>query len=132
MNSIAERLKLERERLGMNQSDFGAVAGVKRNAQMNYENGTRSPTADYLLAISGAGADVGYIITGDRGSLGSQFERELANLSDAWEALDEALLKAKKMMPPDKKRLAAEALYQAVKEGEGQAEPLAKLLIKAA
>lgn len=132
MNSISERLKSERERLGMSQTEFGEIAGVKRNAQMNYENGMRSPTADYLAAVSAVGVDVGYVITGHRGPPDVELARELSMLSDAWQALDTALADVKKTMPSDKKRLAAEALYQAVKEGDGEAAPLAKLLIKAA
>lgn len=65
MSSIADRLRAAREKTGMNQADFGTLAGVKRNAQMNYENGSRSPDAVYLAALSKHGVDVGYIVTGD-------------------------------------------------------------------
>lgn len=35
-------------------------------SQVNYETGKRSPDADYLLAASEAGIDVGYVVTGKR------------------------------------------------------------------
>ncbi len=65
MNSIADRLRAAREQVGMSQADFGALAGVKRNAQMNYESGARTPDAIYLAALARHGIDVSYIVTGD-------------------------------------------------------------------
>ena len=64
--NISDRLREERERLGMNQVDFGAVGGVKKLAQINYEKGDRHPDSAYLAAIAAAGADVLYILTGQR------------------------------------------------------------------
>lgn len=64
MSSIGERLKEERERLGFSQTVFGSIGGVQKQAQLKYEKGDRSPDADYLAAISKAGADVQYIVTG--------------------------------------------------------------------
>jgi transcriptional regulator with XRE-family HTH domain len=66
MNSIGERLKQERERLGKNQEEFGAAGGVARNAQGRYEKDQRSPDALYLESVSRIGADVLYIVTGTR------------------------------------------------------------------
>ncbi len=63
---IGERLKLERKRLGLNQEQFAALAGVTRNPYTNWETGNTSPTAVQLAALAAAGADVRYIITGER------------------------------------------------------------------
>lgn len=63
---IGDRLKEERERLGLNQTDFAAMAGISKNSQFNYEKGERSPDAAYLSAISEAGVDVLYVLTGQR------------------------------------------------------------------
>ncbi|WP_432417463.1 helix-turn-helix domain-containing protein [Comamonas flocculans] len=60
------RLREERERLGMSQEAFGAMAGVRKQAQLLYEKGERSPDARYLSAIAAAGTDVLYILTGQR------------------------------------------------------------------
>ncbi|WP_080762412.1 helix-turn-helix domain-containing protein [Chromobacterium violaceum] len=63
---IGDRLREERERLGLNQTDFAALGGVGRKSQFNYEESERQPDAAYLAAISVAGADVLYILTGQR------------------------------------------------------------------
>lgn len=60
-----ERLRGERERLGLSQAAFAEIGGVKANAQGNYEKGERQPDLSYLAAIAEAGADVLYIITGE-------------------------------------------------------------------
>lgn len=65
-----DRLREERERLGLNQSKFAALVDVHRNAQSNYEAGTRAPDAAYLALASKAGADVLYILTGRRADSG--------------------------------------------------------------
>lgn len=69
MSTTGDRLKEERQRLGLNQTEFGAVAGVQKQAQLKYEKGERSPDADYLAAVAQAGADVQYIVTGVRSSV---------------------------------------------------------------
>lgn len=66
MTNFNERLKEERKRLGLNQTDFAALANVGQIAQVNYENGKRNPDSKYLQAIAEAGADVQYILTGIR------------------------------------------------------------------
>ena len=47
---IGERLKEERERIGLSQTEFAAKAGASKNSQYNYEKGERSPDAAYLAA----------------------------------------------------------------------------------
>ncbi|RMT84097.1 Helix-hairpin-helix DNA-binding motif-containing protein [Pseudomonas viridiflava] len=64
MPGIGPRLKRERLRLKLSQSALGAIGGVETNAQGNYENGIRSPRADYLSRIADAGIDVSYVVTG--------------------------------------------------------------------
>lgn len=66
MLNIGERLKEERIRLGFNQADFAALAGVAKTSQFNYEKGERSPDAEYLAAVAEAGVDILYVVTGNR------------------------------------------------------------------
>lgn len=66
MSDFGRRLREERERLGLNQTELGDLADVKKNAQSNYEQGLRYPSADYLQRLAQAGADVLYILTGQR------------------------------------------------------------------
>lgn len=66
MNKLKDRLREERERLGLSQDDMAKVGGVGRTTQLNYEAGTRFPDTDYLCKIAGAGANQIYILTGER------------------------------------------------------------------
>lgn len=65
-NSIAfgERLRSERNRLGLAQAEFGAKVGVSKTSQFNYEAGDRSPDAEYLVRAAALGVDVTYVLTG--------------------------------------------------------------------
>lgn len=63
---IGERLREERDRLGMNQTDFGVAAGVSRGTQKAYELESSSPDIRYLCALQGMDVDVHYILTGSR------------------------------------------------------------------
>ena len=69
MSDFSERLKSERKRLGLNQAELGAAAGVTKGAQLNYESGERSPNVEYLQAVAAAGVDVVYALTGVRESV---------------------------------------------------------------
>lgn len=89
--STGKRLREERRRLGYSQADFAEVAGVSRAAQIKYEKGERHPDARYLAAIAEAGADVLYILTGDR-----SLDKERLVL--AIEAVEEALSETNKVM----------------------------------
>ena len=63
---IGERLKEVREALGYTQEQLGEVAGVRKQSQHLYEKGERIPDAAYLTAVAAVGADVMYILTGER------------------------------------------------------------------
>lgn len=80
---ISERLKTERERLGLSQQALADLLEISLRSQQNYEKGDRMPDAAYLSAIAAAGADVLYILTGQR----SQAVPEQATLSPRQRAL---------------------------------------------
>ena len=63
---ISERLKSERENLGFSQQALADLLGISLRSQQNYEKGERHPDSAYLAAIAAAGADVLYILTGQR------------------------------------------------------------------
>lgn len=79
MSLLHERLKQERIRLNHTQVSFAALGGVKKNAQRQYENGERSPNADYLIKIGEIGANVPYILYGTINSV--PVEGDLASSS---------------------------------------------------
>jgi phage repressor protein C with HTH and peptisase S24 domain len=73
MSSFGQRLREERERLGIKVTDFGTQAGVRKNAQINYEADRRSPDSDYLTAAAKQGVDIFYVLTGQRTNLGPSY-----------------------------------------------------------
>ncbi len=66
MSGLGERLREERKRLGLSQADFGALGGVRANAQGKYEADERNPDSAYLEGLAAAGVDVLYVLTGKR------------------------------------------------------------------
>ena len=64
--NLHERLKEERERIGLSQTAFAALAGASKHAQINWEKGAASPNAAALAAWADAGLDVLYVVTGQR------------------------------------------------------------------
>lgn len=112
---LGERLKEERNRLGMSQTAFGELGGVKVLAQRNYESGLRSPDANYLARIEVAGVDVLYVVTGKRAISQADLDADLERYGKAWETLEMALEATGREMSPAKKRKAADALYRASK-----------------
>jgi transcriptional regulator with XRE-family HTH domain len=64
--NLGARLKAERERLGLSQTDFAAVAGASKHAQINWEKGAAAPNASALAAWAKHGLDVLYVVTGAR------------------------------------------------------------------
>ena len=62
--NLGERLKAERERLGLSQTGFAAIAGASKHAQINWEKGVASPNATALAAWADQGLDVLYVVTG--------------------------------------------------------------------
>ncbi len=64
--SCQERLRLERERLGISQEAFGFLGGVTKSSQWMYEQGRHWPTAEYLELLRQHQVDVGYLAAGIR------------------------------------------------------------------
>lgn len=63
---IGNRLKEERERLGLSQDELAKTASITRKTLYNYENGVRSPDAEALGIWNELGMDVYYVITGTK------------------------------------------------------------------
>ncbi len=66
LDNFSDRLKEERVRLDLNQSEFGELCGVKKLAQFHYEKGDRFPDVGYLMQALRIGVDVNYLLTGQR------------------------------------------------------------------
>lgn len=69
-DSIGDRLRREREELGLSQSDIASAiasagaSGTTRQSQSLYEKGKRVPDSAYLAVIASLGIDVGFVLTG--------------------------------------------------------------------
>jgi transcriptional regulator with XRE-family HTH domain len=68
METFGDRLRVERMRMGLSQEELAALGGKGKQAQLNYESGSRAPDANYLLALAEAGVDIVYVLTGERAS----------------------------------------------------------------
>lgn len=64
--TMQDRLIKERERLGLTQDQMAAAGGMKKRAYCYYESGERVPDAIFLAGVAKFGADVRFIITGER------------------------------------------------------------------
>ncbi|RHW17162.1 XRE family transcriptional regulator [Sphingomonas gilva] len=86
LQAVGQRLRAERVRLGVDQTEFAKWGGVSKNSQGSYEAGRTPPTVEYLLWVGEHGVDIGYVLTGERanGSLGAEerlFQDMLGKLS---------------------------------------------------
>lgn len=66
MTSINERLRAERTRIGLSLNALAARAAVSKGTQIKYESGETAPNAVYLAVMHELGADVQYLVTGER------------------------------------------------------------------
>lgn len=63
---IGARLKAERERLKLSQTDFGKLGDAGKTTVIAWERGTAFPNAAFLAAAAAAGLDAQYVVTGTR------------------------------------------------------------------
>lgn len=68
--TVHERLKEERERLGLTQPQMAAAAEVGKTTVINWEKGASSPSAVQLAALAPLGVDVLYVVMGQRTRVG--------------------------------------------------------------
>ena len=92
--AIGQRLKEERERIGLSQEQLGIIGGVKKLAQFRYENGETYPNAQYLAEVVKIGIDVNYVLFGTRANnaLTAEEEQLLATFRAAPPAVRQFML----------------------------------------
>ena len=74
MPDSSDRIREAREALGLSQQALAEKCGVTARSQRNYESGERNPDAAYLAAFASAGADVLYVITGQRSQAAAEVD----------------------------------------------------------
>lgn len=62
--SFHQRLRVERERLGLTQEQFALLGGISKATQWHYEAERGWPTAEYLVRLHASKVDVTYVVTG--------------------------------------------------------------------
>ncbi|MGG7596772.1 helix-turn-helix domain-containing protein [Pseudomonas sp. WC1] len=89
-DGVGNRLREERERLGLSQEEFGIRVGVSRGTQKKYELGTGSSSMDlkYLAALEAFGVDTTYIVTASR-TLAAGLPSEESVLLEQYRAIPE-------------------------------------------
>jgi transcriptional regulator with XRE-family HTH domain len=85
---ISDRFREERERLSLSQRQVAELLGVSLNAVNNWERGVSSVSADAVSRFGYTGADVLYILTGERASR-PVLTAEEASLLDNYHHADE-------------------------------------------
>lgn len=108
-DQVGERLREERERLGLNQTEFGALLGVSRGTQKNYEQGANSLDLRYVAALEDCGVDAAFVLTGRRSTpLGQVFSPEEEKLIKQYRSIapgdQEAIRRFLKAMADDADR----------------------------
>lgn len=63
--NFGERLRYERKRLGLTQSELAKKLGISRNTQVNYEAMSREPDVKYLGKLEELGVNTRYLISGE-------------------------------------------------------------------
>lgn len=65
---LGERIKIERQRMGLSQSEFSELARVSKASQVGYESGVNAPDAVYLTRMA-EHIDLLFVLTGVRASV---------------------------------------------------------------
>ena len=119
-STIGDRLREERERLGFSQTDFARLAASSKHSQIGWEKNTAAPNARYLASIADAGADVLYVVTGERKTAApGAFNAEL--LRQVVDGAESALQAKRLRLSPAKKAELVILLYEHFK-GAGSVE----------
>ena len=61
-----DRIRSERRRLEMTQTQFAQATGISQATQVGYENGAHLPNVHYLNRASALGVDIVFVVLGKR------------------------------------------------------------------
>lgn len=86
MSTMGERVKQERERLGLTIPQFAEMAGAKKNTVIDWQKDVSSPPAAKLAALATIGVDVQFVITGVRSA--SALAPDEIQLVEQYRAMD--------------------------------------------
>jgi transcriptional regulator with XRE-family HTH domain len=111
---LNDRLRQERERLGVSQDKLARLLGVSRVTQNYYESGSREPSISYLSAFGQNGGNLLYLLFAD------DSPREYVDLIDwdliekVWDWVERVAVDSKgKPYPRDLQKKAFRLAYRA-------------------
>lgn len=109
---FAQRLRQERTRLGLAQSQLAAAGSVSKATQTAYESDVHVPTLEYLSAISDLGIDEVFVMKGksSKDFIENEFDWDL--LGDITEAISEWAEEQNRQIPTKKLRDLMRMLYR--------------------
>ncbi|MEN3113096.1 helix-turn-helix domain-containing protein [Uliginosibacterium paludis] len=87
-----DRLKSEREQMGLTQDEMAMRCGTSKRSYCAYESGETQPKSEFLAKLADAGGDVLYVLTGKH-AVGI-VEANEAEMLAAYRAAPEAVRKA--------------------------------------
>lgn len=90
--SLGERLREERERLGLSQPKFAAIVGATKQTLFSWESGKTAPDGFQMEAFAAAGVDVLYVLTGQRSRPlppAAALDPDIKTLIDDYEGADD-------------------------------------------
>ena len=83
MHSIGERLKEERKRLGLSQTELCDLTGITRKTLFSYETDERSPNALFLAALYEHDFDINYILKGKKDVLRPSLIKQVQKVAES-------------------------------------------------
>ena len=116
---IGKRLKEERNKLGLYQSDIAERCGVSREQWGKYERGENKPSSEKLFSFQKAGIDIEYVMHG----VHADITRPSENLPEYTAEEAELLTLFRQLSAPDRHVLKRQAqMLLAVAEQEKKAD----------
>lgn len=104
---ISDRFREERENLSLSQRQVSELLGVSLNAVNNWERGVSSVSADAVSRFGQRGADVLYILTGQRTPKSTLTAEESSLLDNYKNATEEGKAAARAVLFAVEKQKAA-------------------------
>lgn len=87
--TIHDRLRIERERLGLSQAAVYQRLVVSKGTYIKYESGETSPTARHLAVLDQMGFDIYFVVVGERSA--NELGAEYSNLISAYSQCSDEL-----------------------------------------
>ena len=95
---LSQRLRAERNRLGLSQAEMAERGGVKPRTYQDWERGVSTVAAGFLMVMGQQGLDVIYVMTGTRGEPSSLSAEEQALLDNYRAAKEEGRAAARAVL----------------------------------